>query len=72
MSDENNSGREYESIVIFELKRLLSEDIKVLLLRAVNDVGNFISGVYGWVDAQTVSAVNTSSTDNKQTAKTPI
>ena len=32
------------------------------LLRAVNDKGAFISGVYGWVDASTVSAIKTETT----------
>ena len=31
-------------------------------LRAVNDKGAFISGVYGWVDASTVSAIKTETT----------
>lgn len=31
-------------------------------LRAVNDKGAFISGVYGWVDASTVSAIKTATT----------
>ena len=30
--------------------------------RAVNDAGSFVSGVYGWVDASTVSAIQTAST----------
>ena len=36
--------------------------------RAVNDAGAFISGVYGWVDASTVSAVKTAQT----TTQTPV
>lgn len=38
-------------------------------LRAVNDSGAFISGVYGWCDASTVSAVTTTSTPTTTTIK---
>lgn len=38
-------------------------------LRAVNDKGAFISGVYGWVDASTVSAIKTETP--KPTTPTP-
>lgn len=40
-------------------------------LRAVNDKGDFISGVYGWVDASTVSAIQTS-TSSPTTSTTPV
>lgn len=33
-------------------------------LRAVNDAGAFVSGVYGWVDASTVSAVSAGGTSS--------
>lgn len=36
-------------------------------LRAVNDKGAFISGVYGWVDASTVSAIKTETTTTTTT-----
>lgn len=39
-------------------------------LRAVNDKGAFISGVYGWVDASTVSAIKTE-TPNPTTPTNP-
>lgn len=39
-------------------------------LRAVNDKGAFISGVYGWVDASTVSAIQTETTTTTNTATT--
>lgn len=39
-------------------------------LRAVNDAGAFISGVYGWVDASTVSAVATTSKPTTSTNTT--
>ena len=39
-------------------------------LRAVNDKGAFISGVYGWVDASTVSAIKTETTTTTPTVTT--
>lgn len=38
-------------------------------LRAVNDKGDFISGVYGWVDASTVSEIKTATTTSTTTSK---
>lgn len=38
-------------------------------LRAVNDAGSFIGGVYGWVDASTVSAITTTSATTATTTK---
>lgn len=41
-------------------------------LRAVNDTGSFIDGVYGWVDASTVSAIQTNTPTTSETQPTEL